>query len=283
MIKVISPGLYTSIQDLGRFGNQAFGVPYSGVMDRQAASFANAILGNSPELPVLEMTMLGPKLQFEVSASICISGAEMLPKLNRRPIVNNKLVTVNAGDVLSFGKLQNGFRAYLAVSGGFKTEKVMNSYSMYAGITSKFKLEKGDHLEFAVQDKLVERSHAAIKINNGYLDLTEIKAFKGPEFDLLTTSQQELLFNKTFTISKHNNRMAYQLEEPLENNLPAIITSLVMPGTVQLTPAGKLIVLMRDCQTTGGYPRILQLKESALNTLSQKFTGQMVSFVLDMY
>ena len=75
--------------------------------------------------------------------------------------------------------------------------------------------------------------------------------------------------------------MAYQLKEPLENNLDAIITSAVLPGTVQLTPSGKLIVLMRDCQTTGGYPRVLQLKESAIDVLAQKYTDNIVTFSLN--
>ena len=74
--------------------------------------------------------------------------------------------------------------------------------------------------------------------------------------------------------------MAYQLEDLLENNLEAIITSLVLPGTVQLTPSGKLIVLLRDCQTTGGYQRVLQLKESAMNIMAQKYTGSKINFKL---
>ena len=74
--------------------------------------------------------------------------------------------------------------------------------------------------------------------------------------------------------------MAYQLQESLENSLEPILTSGVLPGTVQLTPSGKLIILMRDCQTTGGYPRVLQLKESAINILAQKYTGQQIRFKL---
>ena len=74
--------------------------------------------------------------------------------------------------------------------------------------------------------------------------------------------------------------MAYQLEDPLKNSLQPIITSLVLPGTIQLTPSGSLIILMRDCQTTGGYPRILQLSEASINRLAQKSTGDKVRFEL---
>ncbi|WP_282135719.1 biotin-dependent carboxyltransferase family protein [Seonamhaeicola maritimus] len=282
MIKVLNPGMYSTIQDFGRFGYQKYGVPCSGVMDRKAASFANAILGNNNELPVLEMTMLGPKLQFDCNTIICVSGADMSPKLNNTFILNNKPISVKKGDVLSFGKLNNGVRSYLAVSGGFSTEKVMESYSMYAGITNQSKIEKNDIIEVSIKSELFENQHASIKMNTDYFGSKDIEVFKGPEFETLSESQKELLFNQDFTISKDNNRMAYQLNEPLENSLEPIITSLVLPGTVQLTPSGKLIILMRDCQTTGGYPRVLQLKESSINVLSQKFTGQMVSFCLDM-
>ncbi|WP_299551395.1 biotin-dependent carboxyltransferase family protein [Seonamhaeicola sp.] len=283
MIKVLSAGIFSTIQDFGRVGFQKYGVPYSGVMDQKAASFANAILGNKKDLPVLEITMQGPKLQFDRDTSICISGADLSAKLNSHPVLNNKPVSIKEGDMLSFGKLTKGFRAYLAVSGGFKTEQVMQSFSMYQGITAKSKLEKHDVLEIESQNEFRENKHAIIKVNDGYFNSKTIEVFKGPEFDALSDHQKEYLLNQEFTISKDNNRMAYQLNEMLENNLEPVITSLVLPGTVQLTPSGKLIVLMRDCQTTGGYPRVLQLRESAINVLAQKFTGQMVSFGLDMY
>jgi allophanate hydrolase subunit 2 len=105
-----------------------------------------------------------------------------------------------------------------------------------------------------------------------------IDVLKGPEFEMLSKTQKDALFSKPFIVSKNNNRMAYQLTETLSNNLDSIITSSVLPGTVQLTPSGKLIVLMRDCQTTGGYPRILQLKESSINVLAQKFADSEISF-----
>ena len=280
MIKVLNPGVFSTIQDFGRAGFQNYGVPYSGVMDRKAAAFANAIIGNIKDLPVLEITMQGPKLQFESSTLICISGASLAPKLNSKSISNNKCVLVRKGDVLSFGRLIKGFRAYLAISGGFNTQKVMQSFSMYQSITTKSRLEKGDVLEISTENRFTKNQYASIKVNIDYFDLKAIEVLKGPEFDALTKPQKEFLLNQEFTISKNNNRMAYQLNETLENSLKPIITSPVIPGTIQLTPSGKLIILMRDCQTTGGYPRILQLKEAAINVLAQKFTGQAISFSL---
>ncbi|TWO32760.1 biotin-dependent carboxyltransferase family protein [Seonamhaeicola sediminis] len=280
MIKVLSPGIYSSIQDFGRFKFQEYGVPISGIMDKKAASFANAIIGNSKNLPVLEITMVGPKLKFDCNTSICISGADITPKLNNTFVSNNKAISVDKGDVLSFGQLKKGVRTYLAVSGGFKTERIMQSYSMYQGLTSKFKIEKNDVLKIESENLTTENQYASIKVNDEYLNLKTIEVFKGPEFDNLTEYQKDCLLNQDFTISKDNNRMAYQLNETIENNLEPIITSLVLPGTVQLTPSGRLIVLMRDCQTTGGYPRVLQLKEFSINVMAQKFTGQHIGFKL---
>ncbi|PKQ46239.1 5-oxoprolinase subunit C family protein [Confluentibacter flavum] len=284
MIKVLKPGFYSTIQDAGRFEFQEYGVPYSGAMDTYAASMANMVLGNSENAAVLEMTMTGPTLQFDCETIICLSGADMSPVLNDVPLVNNKAIHVPKNAVLSFGKLNDGFRGYLSVSGGFKTDKVMGSRSMFKGVTEHCVIAKGDELSIKEHIEVMLKKNASIKKNDKYLHSNSVEVFKGPEFDKLSKNQQQILLTQEFSISKDNNRMAYQLEQPLENNLDAIITSLVLPGTVQLTPSGKLIVLMRDCQTTGGYPRVLQLKESTMNIMAQKFMGNKVCFkLLDTY
>lgn len=283
MIKVLKPGFYSTIQDFGRFGYQEFGVPYSGVMDRKAASLANALLSNAESEAVIEMTMTGVTLKFETETCIAITGADMSPSLNKNTIQLNKIILVEANDVLSFGKLNNGFRCYLAIVGGFKTETVMKSKSMYQNITKQIALLKNDVLQVSASTISNKEHYASIKFDSTYINSKEIEVFKGPEFEFLSKTQQQDLFSKSFTISKDNNRMAYQLEEPIKNDLQPIITSAVLPGTVQLTPSGKLIVLMRDCQTTGGYPRVLQLKESALNVLAQKYMAQKISFTLNSY
>lgn len=278
MIKVLNRGLYSSIQDLGRFGYQEFGVPYSGAMDVQALKLVNLILGNVENAAVLEMTMLGAKLQFQCDTIICIAGADMQAKLNGHPVSNYMLIAVKASDVLNFSSARGGCRTYLGVKSGFQTEKVMSSRSMYQDITQNIVIQEGDLIAVEACSGEPSAKHASLKINTDYTTFSTLDVYKGPEFNALTKKQQEVLWSKPFSISKNNNRMAYQLEEPFENNLSPIITSPVTPGTVQLTPSGKLIILMRDCQTTGGYPRVLQLKGASLNSLAQKFTGQSIRF-----
>ena len=283
MVKVIKTGFYTSVQDLGRIGFQKYGVPVSGAMDYYSVRVANALLDNDENDAILEITLTGPTLQFNCNTIICISGADISPKLNNKPIKLNTVVSIKKKDIVSFGKLNYGYRCYLAVFGGFQTEMVMNSRSMYKDITPQFVLATNDELTVLEYTDVLKKSNASIKVNTNHFSSEEINVFRGPEFELLTKIQQRQLFSREFSISKDNNRMAYQLEEPLKNNLKPIITSLVLAGTIQLTPSGKLIVLMRDCQTTGGYPRILQLREAAMNSLSQKVTGNSIHFKMSNY
>lgn len=279
-IEVLHPGLYTSIQDAGRTGFRKFGVPVSGAMDLYASRTANLLLRNDEEDAVLEITQMGPKLKFTAPAKIAVSGADLSPQLNGKPISNNEVIIVEVGDELGFGKRQLGCRAYLAVSGGFLTEKALGSRSWYEDLTEDFRLEKGMKLAFEVNEKKKIETHSSLKFSGDYLLNEEIEVFPGPEFHRLSETQKLVLEESIFSVSKDNNRMAIQLQELLENDLDPILTGPVLPGTVQLTPGGKLIVLMRDGQTTGGYPRILQLTGEAVNSMSQKLQGDPIKFAL---
>jgi biotin-dependent carboxylase-like uncharacterized protein len=283
MIEVLKTGFYDSIQDLGRFGYQQYGIPYSGVMDISAALLANTLLGNDSDDALLEITMTGPTLRFCCNTSICLTGADISPSVNGKPITLNTVIPVAKKDILSFGKLKSGMRSYLAVLGGFNCETLYGSKSMYKGLTKQFKIANNDVLEIKESSEVLNKKHAKIKGINTYLESNIIKVFKGPEYEKLSKNNIDYLFSKPLKISKDSNRMAYQLEERIENNLAAILTSLVMPGTIQLTPGGQLIILMRDCQTTGGYPRILQLSEKSINVLAQKRLGEFVQFELINY
>lgn len=280
MIRVLDSGFFTSIQDAGRKRFQQFGVPQSGVMDNYASSMANAIVGNTSECAVLELTMVGPKLKFECATAITVTGANMSPKINGVLISNFVLINVCRGDVLSFAASTIGFRSYLAVSGGFKTEVVMGSRSMYKNVTSNHCVNLGDILKINATKRPIV-SHAYIKYDNTYINESEILITRGPEFDFLNSAQLSVLFQKEFTISEKNNRMAYQIKELVVNQFKEIITSFVLPGTIQLTPSGQLIILMRDAQVTGGYPRVFQLTEPSINVISQKMTNHKIRFKLE--
>ncbi len=279
-IEVLQPGLFSTIQDEGRIGFLNFGVPMSGPMDIYAARFGNLILNNSPDAPVLEITQTGPALKFLAPANIVITGGNFSPRINSYDIKNDRIFPLKTGDILSFGKRKFGLRAYLSIQGGFKSERILGSCSWYEGLTSQYRLSRGMKLYFESGLQKEITTSSAVRFNLKYFSKDQVQVSAGPEFLSLPPHLQKELCRMIFTVDPANNRMAIQLKEKFQNTLKPIITGPVIPGTVQLTPSGKVIVLMRDCQTTGGYPRVLQVDEEGLNILSQKITGEKVQFEL---
>jgi len=280
MIKVLNAGIYSSIQDLGRLGFAKMGIPLSGAMDRFSSRLGNIILKNRKSDAVIEVTFGMAKFEFTSNTFICLTGGDFSPKLNDEFLEMQTVYEVKKGSILSFGKRKYGARIYIAVQGGIQSETILKSRSFFGGITSKVLLEKGDELPILSQQPYDSRGFAKVKIVEEHFGSSELECFPGPEFDLLNQEQKKRLL-ESFTISEDNNRMGYRLSETIENNFPSILTSAVLPGTVQLTPSGKLIVLMRDCQVTGGYPRVLQLSEYGISSLGQKISGETIGFQLN--
>ncbi|MDT7832376.1 biotin-dependent carboxyltransferase family protein [Flavobacteriaceae bacterium S356] len=278
MIKVVHAGVYNTIQDVGRIGFTKNGIPQGGSMDTYSAEMANILLKNNSTSAVVEITFGQGKFEFTSGAFICLMGGDFSPKINRNSIQMNTVVEVKKKDVLSFGRRNYGARVYLAIQGGIQSEIVLKSRSFLMGIT-QLKLLKGDTLKINSKKPYSDEGFSKLKIYQDHFQDVALECFPGPEFDQLNNKQKERLF-QSFTVSEDNNRVGYRLNELVENNLSSILTSAVLPGTVQLTPSGKLIVLMRDCQVTGGYPRVLQLSEYAISRLSQKVAGDSVKFML---
>lgn len=278
MIEILRTGLYTSIQDLGRLGYQTLGIPIGGAMDQNAMHQANRLLGNPKYSAVLEMSFQGPKLLFHEAIQIAVAGAKMEAQLNGQKIEMLGLISIEKNDVLQFGKAVNGKRTYLAVKGGFQSEKIFGSQSQYEGITKYATVRKNEILHIGDPDP-----NQKLKNLNLAPPLSlekRIPVYKGPEYALLTEKELIKLTSEVFTISIQNSRMAYLLEEKLTQHVASLWTGPVLPGTVQYTPSGSLIVLMRDAQTTGGYPRVLQLSDEGLNRLAQKSTRDQFQFEL---
>jgi biotin-dependent carboxylase-like uncharacterized protein len=276
MIELLSSGFYTSIQDHGRFGYTNFGVPVSGAMDSHLSELANLILGNALDEALIEMTLNGPKLKFRSSVSVSVCAFEAKVYLNGKAERINHQIKINPDDVLEVKQIKT--RAYLAVSGGLDTELKLGSRSQYEFITKTSRLRKGDWLKLNKKHQDFSKKHASIKFDLNLYKKNTIYVYPLPEYYKLNTEQQTYLTKQFFSISNQSNRMAYQLNEPLQNELRGIQSTPVMPGTVQLTPEGKLIILMRDAQVTGGYPRIFQVSASSLNVLAQMSANQSLKF-----
>ncbi len=281
-MKVIRSGPATSIQDMGRAGYGKYGVPESGVMDTYAARLANLLVGNEAAAAVLEITLTGPELYFAHPGRIAVCGLGAEAFLNGRPLGLNEAVGAAEGAVLKIGKVTRGNFLYLAISGGFQSEKILSSRSMYEGITKAARLKGGETLPVLPQlTQEQEPGFAAVRFEMQRYTESDLPVFPGPEWMILSKKEKGHLLGQRFTISPDSNRMAFSLKERIKHQSPSILTVPVLPGTVQLTSGGQLIVLMRDAQVTGGYPRILQMDKTWLDVLAQKRAGEQISFHME--
>ena len=281
MIAILHPGIYCSVQDQGRFGHTKMGIPQAGCADTYAAKMANALLKNHEKDALIEITFGQGEFKFTSDTYICLTGGDFSPKLNGKLIKMQSVYFIKKDSILSFGKRVYGARVYLSVQGGIQTETVYGSRSFFDGIAQQ-KLGKGAMLPILPIQKYADNNFSRVRVSEKHFTTIYLPCLKGPEFFKLNQEQQRKLFTP-FSISDDNNRVGYRLKESLENNLSSILTSAVLPGTVQLTPSGKCIILLQDCQVTGGYPRILQLSEIAIARVSQKITGDKIQFILEDY
>ena len=278
-VAILKRGLFSTIQDLGRIGFAGFGVPSSGPMDLISFNFANSLLDNDKNSACIEWIIQAPVLKFTAPTIISLTGAIGDAFLNEKRIKMYQPIQVSENDILYINNCKKGLYGYVGIKNGFLTPKVLGSRSFFRTITLDEVLKKEMRLPYGSNIGLIINANASMSFSV-FWEGPEIKVFEGPEFYQLSDDQKSLLFNSNFTISDRINRMAIQLREEVPNQLPSMITSPVLPGTVQLTPSGKLIVLMRDCQTTGGYPRVLQLSEKSINIIAQKRMNEHICFEL---
>jgi len=272
-----NPG--TSIQDLGRIGLGHWGVPIAGVMDQRSYKWINHLLKNNPNAAILEILQPGFKCRFDSYITIGLSGAKA--EIRKNGELNScTLIKIVPGDELEIGKFLLGSIVYLGITQGFQTEVILSSRSNYPKITNTGMLSKGNKVPFFTTQSLGEETFASVKLKTAWLEESILEVYPGPDFEAVSNDNKMQLFKSKFTISTLANRMAFQLEELLPNSIPDRLTAPVFPGTVQLTSGGKLLILMRDAQVTGGYPRVLQLTEGSLDILAQKKPGQQVKFQL---
>ncbi|MEP2935280.1 MAG: biotin-dependent carboxyltransferase family protein [Gilvibacter sp.] len=278
MIKVISPGMYSSLQDSGRIGYRSLGVPVSGAMDSYSAHLAQQLVGNANDALLLEFAQVGPVLEFAQNVVIAVTGAPFVLTTATMILPMNRAISIAKGTQISFGRAIDGMYGYLAVQGGFDSEIVLGSGSYQRGITEQITLKSGQRLQCKKHTQ--SKRHVHVNPDRQHVSQIGVPVLKGPEFSLLSDELKAQLIGQNFTISTLSNRMGARLSNKLAAGLDEIITAVVQPGTVQLTPSGSLIVLMRDAQTTGGYARILQLTEQGINTIAQKPPGAKIKFQL---
>lgn len=272
-----NPG--TSVQDLGRIGLGHWGIPISGAQDQRSSFLVTHLLKNEPKAAILEILQPGFKCSFDSYATIGLAGAKTEIRKNGA-FTSSTLIKIKPGDEVEIGKFHLGSIVYLGVALGFQTMNALGSRSLYSKITSSPMLAKGDKIPFFANQAHPEVTFSTVKMDYNWLEEERLEVFPGPDFEALSEEQKVELFHKSFTVSTLANRMAFQLEELLPNSIPEQMTAAVYPGTIQLTSGGRLLILMRDAQVTGGYPRILQLAASSISLLAQKKPGDQVRFNL---
>lgn len=257
------------------------GIPQSGAMDVYLMGMANLLLGNHENATCLEIFSFGPRLRFHQPMRIAITALDADAYLNDRKIDINKAIAVDKEDELHIKKIVQGNFAYVAFLGDIDAEIIAGSRSFHSSVTRHQRSEKDLH--FPIDQSAIttfDRSHSNIRIDTESYKRIDIRAFKGPEFDKLSADAQYQLFHNEWELSNNLTRMGFQLKDRIHHELDDILTAPVFPGTVQLNHAGDLMVLMKDAQTTGGYPRVLQVMEEDLNRFAQKQVGSPIRFEL---
>lgn len=280
--KIRKTGMLTTVQDLGRQGWQEYGVPPGGAMDKKSLRLANRLVGNSEDSPCLEITIIGPEIQFQGTGMISLAGADLSARMNGKPIPPNQPLIVSENDLLTFGKCKWGCRSYLGIHGEWMIPAWLGSRSEvpYAGSQEGLPpvLKRDDEIEIRY-DRLPEREMKAEDCRDSR---DRIRIVPGPEFSLFTGESKGALVSHPYTISRHSNRMGYRMEEKLIGEMPEreMISSGVVPGTIQVTSSGQIILMMADAQTTGGYHRIAAVVQPDLDILGQKKPGDKINFQL---
>ena len=269
-VKVIKPGLSTTVQDLGRPGYYHIGIPLSGGMDRLALKAANLLVGNKEGAAVLEATFMGPELQFTEEATVAVTGAELPPKVNGEPRASWTSFKVKKGQTLSFDFLKKGARAYIAISGGIDVPVVLGSRSTYTlGALGGFKgrkLEAGDKLPVGKGRAAKEGRTIPEKLRRAPGTPAELRMLPGLYWHRITKGSGQQFFEDTWKVAPEADRIGYRFKggKPLDfvpreapfgaGSDPSNIVDACYPyGSIQVPSGTEPIVLHRDAVSGGGY------------------------------
>jgi KipI family sensor histidine kinase inhibitor len=284
VIEVIDAGALTTVQDLGRYGFQRYGVPVSGAMDAFALRIANLLVGNAEDAAALEMTVTGPQIEVLDDTVIALAGADMQPRIDDLPAPTWRAVPVAKGAILSFRGLRAGARAYLAVAGGIDVPFVLGSRSTY--LRSHFggfegrALQPGDRLFRGAASTSIEARAMPASWSPTYVGSHRVRVVPGPQDDLFTTRGMQTLVGSAYTIGSQSDRMGYRLEGPRVEHAGAadILSDGTPAGAVQVAGDGMPLVLLADRGTTGGYAKIGTVISVDLPRLAQSRPDDRIFF-----
>lgn len=283
VIYVIKPGLQTTVQDLGRWGHQAFGVPVAGPMDTFSHRLANLLVGNAGDAATLEITLIGPELEFGGDATIAICGADFEVRINSQPVPMCVSIGITRGSRLVFGRRRAGARAYLAVRGGLQTPQVLGSrathlVSAMGGLGGRA-LRASDCVPFVASAGTAAPRRAS-GLTLPAQGRARLRVLPGPQVDWFEPAATRVLTSVSFRISPRSNRMGFRLEGPplARRRAGEPISEPLAFGALQVPAAGEPILLMADRQTAGGYPKIASVIAADLPLAGQLAPGDFIEF-----
>lgn len=298
-LQIINGGIYTTIQDAGRYGFQKYGVIVSGAMDLVSFRIANILVNNDECDAAIEITMMGTEILFEEDYIIAITGGNLKPELDGATLPMWRPVFIKKGQTLKFKGTISGCRAYLAINGGIDVPTVMKSKSTYiraeiGGFKGRT-LKKGDKLHSKYTQKknfeykklketyiCTPKWHVSQQAFVNYGSITTIRLLKGAQYDSFDENSKRSIQSNLYTITTSADRMGYRLDGiPLINTTKMEqLSECVTFGTIQVPSNGMPIILMADRQTSGGYPKLGQVITADLPKLAQMKPGEKIQFQL---
>lgn len=285
-LRVLSPGMLSTVQDGGRQGWRRYGIGQAGALDPFSLAVGNMLVGNRTDAPALEITLSGPRLHFDHPARIALTGAEIDAEADGQALPGWRPIDLPAGCELRLGACRRGSRAYLCLAGGLAMPSMLGSASTdlrggFGGMRGRM-LAAGDLLPLS-------RNHTpecrGIEIANWWIDPTPDLDFNRSTLIHVLTggdacAPADALYEAGWAVAADSNRQALRLAGPklAVAEFAERISEPVLPGTVQLPPDGQPIVLLADAQTVGGYPRIGHAITADWQRLAQLRPGESLHF-----
>ena len=297
-IRIIKPGMLSTIQDSGRYLYLSQAVPVSGAMDILSARMANLVVGNDDNVAVIEFTYANAEFIAETDLLIAYSGDGATLTAANTNMPTERPLFIPAGTTIQLINNPLGSRTYLSVAGGWDVPEVLGSRSTYVtaalgGLQGRA-LQSGDllngasHLTQISINILNSLKSSSVNYSNWSLahpvllaaDKKNIRVVKAKEFSWFDQTSLDSFYSTPYTLSLRSNRMGYHLEGAAINHKvnDELLSTAVTPGTIQVTGNGSMVLLMADCQTTGGYPRIAQVAAVDLPLCGQLKPGDAIYF-----
>jgi antagonist of KipI len=286
VITTLQSGYFTTIQDKGRWGYQAYGMPIAGAMDRYACQVANLLVGNQMNAAVIEMTGTGAAFKFDEEQLVAVCGGDMQGHLNNIPISNWSSFLIPRRGEIRFSRAISGYRTYMAVRGGFDVPMVLESRSTctpakVGGYKGRM-LRQGDVLhvgqdsDFAVQARELAGSYVP-----QYTEQIQLRVIMGPQDDMFSQGTLDAFFNNVYTVTEQSDRTGYRLKGPKVKHIGKadIISEAVWLGAIQVPADGMPFIMTADHQTTRGFAKLGSVIRVDLAKLAQAGPGDSIRFV----